>query len=413
MEDYERLRASTSQYYPRFSDEEYERRHRTIRQAMDEHELDCLVIYGDSGMSGHNQANTRYLCNYIDHYFTYVVFPRDDEPTLFCKLYCHLPNAMAVSPIRDVRVSGLNPSAIIARRIRELGLEKGSIGTVGVDTLNPSIPHDHYVILKEKLPGARFKNFTPIYEGIRLIASPEEIKFLEKGAELTDLAMEALVDAVKPGVKDYELYAISHCSYLRRGGSFFFSLIGSTPMSNPTMPYPWPLGYWSNRVIQPGDIVISEISGSYFGYSGQINRSIALGQPTKEYWNIFDLALEAYEEIRQLLKPGRRKKDIMRVDARIRERGFVMQAPLVHGWGLNVGPPMMDFFKISDEVGMPRLPPEFTHMELKENMTVVIHPNICTPDLRRGIYLGNMCRITSNGAQSYQKYPLEFIVKQV
>lgn len=46
-------------YYPRFSDAEYQRRYRLVREAMAQRGLDCLVIYG--AYRDYNQKNVVYF----------------------------------------------------------------------------------------------------------------------------------------------------------------------------------------------------------------------------------------------------------------------------------------------------------------------------------------------------------------
>ena len=54
------------EHYPRFSVAEYERRYRLLRELMDAHGLDCLLLYGDSGCGFLNQLAVHWVSNYID-----------------------------------------------------------------------------------------------------------------------------------------------------------------------------------------------------------------------------------------------------------------------------------------------------------------------------------------------------------
>ena len=64
-------------YFPPFSKEEYERRYRILRQAMEEDGLDCLIVYGTTPLGGNDtgQINAQYLSNFAAVGHTYVVFP--------------------------------------------------------------------------------------------------------------------------------------------------------------------------------------------------------------------------------------------------------------------------------------------------------------------------------------------------
>ncbi len=53
---------------------------------MDEHELDALVLFGNSGVNRHNQANVFWLSNHLDLHHCYLVLPRDGDASLFVGL---------------------------------------------------------------------------------------------------------------------------------------------------------------------------------------------------------------------------------------------------------------------------------------------------------------------------------------
>src|SRR3972149_5769443 len=91
----EKIRESLEGLYPRFSEEEYRRRHEKIRRAMEEADLRCLLIYG-AAKEG-RQQNLRYVSNWFDAFQAYGVLPLREEPTLFCGLFPHFPCAKAVS----------------------------------------------------------------------------------------------------------------------------------------------------------------------------------------------------------------------------------------------------------------------------------------------------------------------------
>jgi len=296
---YKKIREANQRDFPRFSVEEYKRRYQRIREEMGRRNLDCLIIYGNSTVASHGHANVRWVSNYADVIQSYVVFPLKESPTLFNTVHSQVPLAVSMSVLEDVRHGGDTnemPNAVV-RRIKELGLENAKIGICGGDIrLCSSIPHNHYLTFQSNLPNVTFLDATDLLQALRRIPSEEEVEWFEKGAALTDYAMDCLAKAIRPGVRGYELYGAIH-SHLDRGGHPMFALVGSTPMANPTMSYPWYVP--SNRAIEKGDIVITELSASYWGYGGQLCRVVAVGEPTKEYQNLYKVALDVYKSIRR------------------------------------------------------------------------------------------------------------------
>jgi hypothetical protein len=53
------------------------------------------LIFGDSGVNRHNQANVFWLTNHLDLHHNYLVAPLDEslEPALYTGLTNHVPNA--------------------------------------------------------------------------------------------------------------------------------------------------------------------------------------------------------------------------------------------------------------------------------------------------------------------------------
>jgi len=407
--DYQRFVDRYAAHYPRFSNKEFERRYSEIRKMMASKGLRCLIIYGDSIKSNRFQANVRYVSNFVDEVMSHVFFPLEGDPTHWMDIRPHIPNARAVSVIKDIRsrskgpLGRVNMGGLIAERIKEARLENGRIGIVG-HTLIPSMPHDVMQSLKEKLPNAQFVTVTSEYDAIQAVHSDEEVKFMQKAAQFTDLAAEAMRKAIKPGVTEAEVYGRTHAAYLVKGGEFDFSLIGSTSMSDPNMPYPFPIP--SNRKIRAGDIVETEISAGYWGYEGQVCRTFSVKKrPTREWQDLFDLALEVYKDIQKVLKPGNTLKDVAKISTKITEAGYIAEAPVIHGLSPGAGYGSGYSVWVPDE-GIPEVPDK----EFKENLPIMIEPNPCTKDLKMGVFMGNANRVTEYGGKSYQKFPLEFIV---
>jgi len=391
------------EYFPRFSPQEYANRHRRVREEMGKRNLDCLIIYGNSTVASHGCANVRWVSNYWDVIQCYVVFPLKGEPTLFITVAPQLPLAISMSVLEDVRHGGGHTNQIpetVAQRVKELGLEKGNIGISGGDIrVCNYIPHNHYITLQKNLPKANFHEATDIIQGLRRIPSEEEIGWFRKGAELTDYAMQCLADAIRPGVKDYELYGAIH-RHFDKGGLPMFSLVGSTSMSNPTMGYP--RFFPSTRTLQKGDVVIAEISASYWGYAGQLCRIVALGEPTKEYWDLYNVALAVYKGVREVLKPGNGPQDVLKISAQIPAAGYTIQGPVIHGWGMCVRPPY---------IGIPDDQTFILESDYKfqNNEMLMIEPNPCS-HIGQGVFLGDFHQVTPEGGKPFQKFPIDFLV---
>ncbi len=380
----------TGSLYPRFSDAEFSRRYGTVRAAMQQTGLPALLVYGTTG--SHHEV--QYLSNFPVTREAILVFAGSGEPTLFVQMFNHVPNARQVSCITDVRWGGPATLDAAVENLRERGMAEGSIGVVG------TIPFQQYASIRGALPQATLVDFTAQMQQLRFIKSDEEIEFLRKGAEFSDRAIEALEREARPGITEHELVAIVEGAYLGQGGKNHIHYMATTPMRNPAVCVP--AQHPSNRVIEKGDVLITEISAQYFGYPGQILRPFAIGaSPTTEYKRMYDVAVETFNRIANIIRAGATSDDVLDAGEYIHSVGFTIYDDLVHGFGGGYLPPILRTRQTSA-----RPPQPFT---FRENMTIVIQPNVITEDERMGVQVGELVRITRTGVESLHRYPMRFV----
>jgi Xaa-Pro aminopeptidase len=263
-----------------------------------------------------------------------------------------------------------------------------------------ALPWQHFRALQRALPHSTFEQATSHFQRLRLLKSAEEIGFLRRGAALTDLAVEALARGARPGLSEFELAALIEGAYVPRGGGTHIHYLATTPMAHPEICVP--SQHLTPRVLQAGDVLITELSAHYQGYSGQIHRPFAIGaEPTDLYRRLYDVALDAYERIADAIGPGATTEAVLDAAESIHAAGFTIYDDLVHGFGGGYLPPVV---RTRQTGGADVVPFTF-----REHMTVVIQPNVITPDERAGLQLGQLVRVTADGVESLHGYPLRFV----
>ena len=208
--------------YPRFSKAEFTRRYEAIRTAMREADLSTLILYGT--VSAYHEV--LFLSNFPVTREAMLVFPLDGEPTLFVQYFNHVPNARQVASIADVRWGGPDITVTTAENLLARGLADSRVGMVG------PIPFKQYALMRKMLPRAELVDFSPQLMQLRMIKSEEEIEFLRRGADFSDLAIEALEREARPGITEHELAAIVEGAYLGLGGKTHIHYMATTPMRN-------------------------------------------------------------------------------------------------------------------------------------------------------------------------------------
>lgn len=378
--------------YPRYPAAEMARRYAFAEMLMAERGLDAIVV---GGATGPLETSVQYFSNWPSQVQSYVVMFPNTEPTMFVRLWNHLPDARRISVISDVRYGGDTPAeqaAAVGDFLSEHGVaDVGLIGVVG---------HGDMEVLHSALPDAGFRDMNPAYQSFRLVKSDDEMTFVRIASRMNDAAVAALADQLRPGINETEVARIVEDTYLGHGAWNLIHFSLSTPMDDPEFFVPHQ--YHPDRRLEAGDVFVTEISTTFWGYAGQILRTFTIGAgPTPRYEHLHAVALEAYGAITSGLRPGCTVGDILDAAECIDVAGFDIWDDLVHGFGGAYLPPIV----------RTRTSRGATHSDdfaYPDGTLLVVQPNVI--DGSAGVQVGNSMWITGSGLEITQVYPTELIV---
>ena len=242
--------------YPRFSQEEYAERHRRIEALLEARELDSLVVFGNVGA----RAEIQYLTGWPPRHDSFLVVGGSAEPLLLVQLFNHVETAQAMAAVGQVRWGGTDSVAAVASELAARGAR--NVGTVG------PIPFQQHARLAAALQGLDLVDATAAFRHVRLVKSEAEVEWTRRAAEMCDVAMATLLDAARPGVREYELGAAVEHAYAQLGGSHGICFIATAPMTGGGRIVP--SQQWSDRALVAGDSVMIELSAGVGGYTSQI-----------------------------------------------------------------------------------------------------------------------------------------------
>jgi Xaa-Pro aminopeptidase len=257
------------------------------------------------------------------------------------------------------------------------------------------IPITFYEHLTKLLSDATFVDATEWVDEIKVIKSPEEIELIKGTAALQDAAMEHLRKTIKPGMRDFEVYAEAHYCASKNGSERGLAQVNSGPLG--TM-VPFDLYHFQNRVIKEGDqvSVLIEVNGPG-GYYTEIMRIFVVGKkPSQELQDAFAVAVEAQDMTVKRLKPGADPKELwdMNKDFLTKNGYFPPVRLYAHGQGLPL-------------VERPSLRPN-EPWKLKAGMNITVHPSAVRKNVW-AIVCDNYI-IGEDGAEPIHKFPKEIIV---
>ena len=200
-------------------------------------------------------------------------------------------------------------------------------------------------------------------------------------------------------MREEELPALLEPVYLRAGGYAGIHFMTSMPMRAPS--FPVPSQFQSSRRLERGDCLITEISGAYWGYNGQIHRTYSLGEgPTPEWRDLHAVAAEAFEAIAAAIKDGTSTAEVEETAEVIHRRGYSIYDDLLHG--ASQYPPIIQTRTAKRH--------DSADIVFRENMVVVIQPNVITPDERMGLQFGETVVVRKTGVEPLNAFPREWIV---
>ena len=377
--------------YPTFSDAELERRHQVVHGLMEQEGVDATLFYG----SGRYASDIYWLSDWPSSREAYLLAQTGKDPVILMQLFNHYPMARVMSWIQDVRWAGPNTTQSVVDLIQERGLESKKIGLIG------SIPYQVYTKLREKYPQASFVDLGGKLRMLRTIKSAEEIERIRLASNLTDRSIEALAQGLTAGMREDEIPALIEPVYLKAGGYAGIHFMSSMPMREPD--FPVPSQFHSSRKLQKGDALITEISGAYAGYSGQIHRTFSIGEgPTPEWQKMHDAAMEVFEVLAKVIKAGATTTEAEEAAEIVHRRGYSTYDDLVHG--VNQYPPIFQT--------KTRKRHESREFTFRENMVIVIQPNLITEDEKMGLQFGETLVVKKNGCESLNAYPRRWVTCQ-
>lgn len=367
-----------AQEYPRFSQGEMARRRQAIEDLMASKSVDHLLIYG---IGGRGSAVT-WLSQWLVTNEAQLVVSPSERDALFVQYFNHVPLAVKLASEATVDWGGASTISTSISELRRRGAAHGSVGIIGPLPLAGS-----------RALEAAFGTVLDLnadYHRLRLIKSPEELVWFRLGARLADLSIEALSEQLRPGDSERDLVKIVEMAYHSYGGVNGIHYFAVNAMSDPQ--YCVPRQHPSNRLVQWGDVLTTEITANFFGYGGQVLRTFSVGEELSPlYKELHDVADLAYREIVKCLVPGTHVAQLVEAARVIENAGFTTFDDLVHGYGGGYLPPILGSLSRANE--------PIIDMVLREGMMLVVQPNVVTTDHRAGVQTGECLVITPNGPE--------------
>ncbi|MEM7170420.1 MAG: Xaa-Pro peptidase family protein [Pseudomonadota bacterium] len=327
-----------------------------IKQELIKHDAAMCVLV--------NPITLRYAADYAtyalfqSHIPTTYLFVPQEGPIVIYNVYGPPPGVDEARSGRPLSFFNGGPEMAEASRLladdiveylKEIGTDNRR---VAVEYVNPSLTQAMMQRGLETVDGVL------ISEAARLIKSEDEIACIRWAVAVADLGIQKMKEALKPGIKEVQLWALlNYANLANNGGWHDGRMLASGPRANP----------WcqeaSERRVEAGDLVSfdTDMVGPN-GYFADISRCFFCGpgQPSRRQKQLYRLAVEEIENNLKLVRPGMTMNEF-------RERAWPTPEEfhenayscILHGVGMcdeapNIVPPFREgnFYDLTFEPGM-------------------------------------------------------------
>lgn len=314
---------------------EFERRVAAVHSALEQEELDALLVYGDHFL----KSNVRYLSGFVGLIGqSWLIVGRSGEPVLVTNAVLHgepMHSNVQTTYLRDVRPLPHPTSTGTRLTLVDFALEAlGEVsdgGRIGLSDLD--IPAPVFLDLQAKL-GERLTPAPHVLRKLRRIKSEAELGKIRELAAIATTTMQAAIDATEPGVAENEIAAAAHEAAHRAGAealTVFFAVAGRRSFMKNIPPLP-------GKKVQPDELVEFDMNLHLAGYIADHARNTVAGKASGDVKTILDLSLEAHQAGLEATKPGATVNDVMKAMSGVVAAGGWEEWDWStgHGFGLDI-----------------------------------------------------------------------------
>lgn len=263
---------------------------------------------------------------------------------------------------------------------------------VGVEELRMRVLEAE--LIRRHIPDVQLVLAGDALAGLRLRKDAAAIAALREAIAISEDALRATIEQVRPGMTERAIAGILAVEQLRRGGGRlpFETIVLSGP--NCALPHGEP----GDRPVAEGEPLLFDFGTTVRGWASDITRTVAVGEPSPRLAEVYAVVQAANEAGRAACGPGVPAQEVDRITRQvIEEAGF--GAYFTHRTGHGLG---LEAHEGPNIVAGNRHP-------LEPGNVFTIEPGIYIPG-EVGVRIEDNVVITGDGAESLTTFPRDLIV---
>lgn len=245
----------------------------------------------------------------------------------------HSGLAAAMQAFMETRVRGELANDIVTATVAALRRSGLTRGRIGFDDLR----FGRYI--QQQLPALEIVDAHQTFMRIRKIRTPREIQLLSYAARINQLALEAAITEMRPGVSWRELAWIYKQTWMAHGGRAVSDkgLFWGGTFNGEYIPDTFFMPD-NDFKLEAGKYYLLEGEGHVLQYHADCNRSVFLGDPPAAYLKGVDAVMHAYAAMEDVLRPGHETREVYKLVKQVmQDHGVPYPAKTLvatHGVGL-------------------------------------------------------------------------------
>jgi len=321
--------------WPTFPHEEYRRRVVRAQELLAEHGIDALLLF--------SPTNWHYYAGFNDPaqlhngvWRSCLIVRKEGDPVAVIH-GGYLSCITTMSYLEDVRVweDEENPIAeghgrsfyeLFFGTLDDLGLARATLGFETGSEIHTYLPFDEFESIRERLSGARIVSGDAAIWAQRSIKTAWEQQLIREGTRLACECTRAAFETIRPGANELDV----HRAYWGKAAELgmiqaptwgtwtCFTTNASEPMGF----HRWITGP-VDRVIEVGDMGVSDGGPAYRGYQFDFQRTFCVGEPSERLARYHEIATGALLDTIDRVRPGASMRELFAfsLDA-LRKRGY-------------------------------------------------------------------------------------------
>ncbi len=265
----------------------------------------CLVHANESDM-----ANVRYLSEYWPTFEASAIFvpaegdavllvgPESDIYAAHRSVFRNIERMIEYRESAEPECPGMSFKSY--SDIIETYSPKGSIKKLGIVGWAIT-PLPVYWSLKEQLPEVELVKADSTLLPLRFVKSENELNCMRKAYSIAELAVEAILNEIKPGMTELQVIGIAQREIYKNGGEYeghslycFCGKSTNNGISRPT----------HNKIIK-NEVIQLNIGARVSGYSSSVGLPVSIGPLPERKKKLIDFGLEAHFKTIEMMTAGK------------------------------------------------------------------------------------------------------------